>query len=128
MNRSITIALAMLTGAGLGAAVVQGLHAQAKPPGFSIAETTITDEEGYFKEYVPPVLKSIGDFGGKIIVRGGKTISISGSPPAPRISVIQFDSLDKAQAWINSPAIQAAIPIGKKYATFRTYQVEGVSP
>ena len=33
MNRSVTVGLAMLAGAALGAAAVEGLHAQAKPPG-----------------------------------------------------------------------------------------------
>jgi hypothetical protein len=32
MSRSVTIGLAMLTGAALGGASVQALHAQAKPP------------------------------------------------------------------------------------------------
>lgn len=81
MNRVITIALAMFVGAGLGAAAVQGLHAQAKPPAFNIAEITVTNDEGYNKEYVPPIVKSI-----------------------------------------------AAQAIGDKYATFRGYQIEGVSP
>lgn len=129
MNRSITIALAMFTGAGLGAAVVQCLHAQARPPAFSITETTVTDQEGYFNEYVPLAIRSIEEFGGKFIVRGGKTVSITGSPPAPRILIVQFDSLEKAQAWVSSPAVKAAAPIGLKYQTApRTYQVEGVSP
>ena len=73
-------------------------------------------------------MKTIQDAGGKFIVRGGKTISIGGTPPAPRITVIQFESLDKAQAWVNSSAYKAAQAIGEKYATFRGYQVEGVAP
>lgn len=128
MNRLITIALAMFVGAGLGAAAVQGLHAQAKPPAFNIAEITVTNDEGYNKEYVPPIVKSIQDSGGKFIVRGGKTISVVGAPPAPRVVIIQFDSLDKAQAWVNSTAYKAAQAIGDRYATFRGYQIEGVSP
>jgi uncharacterized protein (DUF1330 family) len=128
MKRYIALALATLTGAALGAAAIQGLHAQAKPPAFNIAEITITNDEAYTKEYVPPILKSIQDSGGKFIVRGGKTASVVGTPPAPRITVIQFESLDKAQAWINSPAYKAAQAIGDKYATFRAYQVEGVVP
>jgi uncharacterized protein (DUF1330 family) len=129
MNRHITLGLALLTGAALGGTAVHGLHAQAKPPAFNIAEITVTNEEGYNKEYLPAVLKLTQDAGGKVIVRGGKTIPVFGSPPpAPRVVVIQFASLDKAQAWANSPATRAAVAIGEKYATFRDYQVEGVSP
>jgi uncharacterized protein (DUF1330 family) len=128
MKKYIALALATLAGAALGAAAIQGLHAQAKPPAFNIAEITITNDEAYTKEYVPPILKSIQDSGGKFIVRGGKIASVVGAPPAPRITVIQFESLDKAQAWFNSPAYKAAQAIGDKYATFRAYQVEGVAP
>ena len=122
------VAMSMVASFALGALAVQGLHAQAKPPAFNIAEITVTNDEGYTKEYVPPILKSIQDSGGKFIVRGGKTLSVFGAPPAPRITVIQFESLDKAQAWINSPAYKVAQAIGDKYATFRVYQVEGTAP
>jgi uncharacterized protein (DUF1330 family) len=128
MNRNVTTSLAMLIGAGIGAAAVQALHAQAKPPAYNIAEITVTNNEAYTKEYVPPIVKSIEDAGGKFIARGGKTILVVGTPPAARVTVIQFESLDKAQAWVNSPAYKAAQAIGDKYATFRAYQIEGVSP
>ena len=42
MNRTFTIGLGMLvTGAAIGAAAVQTLHAQAKPPAFQIVEVTV---------------------------------------------------------------------------------------
>jgi uncharacterized protein (DUF1330 family) len=128
MNRRITLGVASLTGALLGAAAVQVLHAQAKPPAFNIAEITVTNEDGYNKEYLPAVVKLMQDSGGKFIVRGGKPISVLGAPPAQRVVVIQFESLGKAQAWANSPATKAAFAIGQRYATFHDYQVEGISP
>jgi uncharacterized protein (DUF1330 family) len=42
--------------------------------------------------------------------------------------VLQFESLDKAQAWWNSKATKDAFAVGEKYATFRDFAVEGVSP
>jgi uncharacterized protein (DUF1330 family) len=128
MDRSITGGLALVAGIGIGAAAVQVLHAQAQPPAYHIAEITVTNDEGYNKDFVPPIVKSMQDLGGKFIARGGKTISVLGSPPAPRVVLIQFDSLDKAQAWVNSPGYKAAQQLGDKYATFRAYQVEGSSP
>jgi uncharacterized protein (DUF1330 family) len=127
MRTHYMVGMALFAGISIGAGLIEALHAQAKPPAFNIAEITLTNEEGYNKEYVPPVVKSIQDFGGKFIVRGGKTISIFGVPPAPRIIVIQFENIDKAQAWVNSSSYKAAQAIGDKYATFRTYQVEGTS-
>ena len=127
MNRTITVGLSMLAGAALGAAAIQTLHAQAKPPAYLITEITIKDQDGYTKEFLPPVTKAIQDAGGKFIARGGKTITFSGAAPAPRVVVIQFESLEKAQAWNDSAAQVTAQKIGDKFATFRGFAVEGIS-
>jgi uncharacterized protein (DUF1330 family) len=128
MKTKHAIILATVAGFALGAAAIQGLHAQVKPLGYVVAEITVANQEAYAKEYGPPIVKTVQDFGGKFIARGGKTSSLIGDPPKPRVVLVQFESLDKAQAWFNSPATQALAPIGEKYATFRTFVVEGVSP
>lgn len=128
MIKAIQVTLFMLLGSMLGAIAVQSLNAQARPAAFNIAEITVTNSEGYSKEYLPLILKSIEDAGGRFIVRGGKTIPVVGPEPAPRIAVIQFNSLDKAQAWIKSPNYTAAQAVGDRYAIFRGYQVEGIAP
>jgi len=128
INRPITVGLAMIASAALGAAVVQTLHAQAKPPAYNIAEITIKDQDGYNKEYLPLVAKALTDAGGKFIVRGGKTISYEGAAPAPRVVVVQFESLDKLQAMYNSASYKDAIAVGDKYSTQRIFGVEGISP
>jgi uncharacterized protein (DUF1330 family) len=128
ISRHITVGLAMIASAALGAAVVQTLHAQAKPPAYNIVEITIKDQDGYNKEYLPLVTKAITDAGGKFIVRGGKTISYEGAAPAPRVVVVQFENLDKLQALYNSVAYKDAIAVGDKYSTQRIFGVEGISP
>jgi uncharacterized protein (DUF1330 family) len=128
INRHITVGLAMIASAALGATLVQTLHAQARPPAYNIAEITIKDQDGYNKEYLPLVTKAITDAGGKFIVRGGKTISYEGVAPAPRVVVIQFENLDKLQAMYNSAPYKDAIAVGDKYATQRIFGVEGISP
>ena len=102
VNRHIVLGLAMVVGAAIGAAAVQTLHAQAKPPAYNVAEITIKDQDGYNKEYLPLITKALTDAGGKFIVRGGKTISYEGAAPAPRVVVVQFENLDKLQALYNS--------------------------
>ena len=48
MNTNHKIALAVVAGATLGAAAMQGLHAQAKPPPYFIVEINkINDAEGF---------------------------------------------------------------------------------
>ena len=128
MSRFMTVGLAMLAGGALGAAAVQTLHAQAKPVAYVIAENTVNDQAGYLKEFAPAIAKTIEDAGGEYLARGGKTITIHGTDPAPRVVVLQFDSLDKAQAWANSSATKAAFATGAKYTTFSDYAVEAISP
>ena len=128
VNRYLTVGLTMIASAALGAAVVQTLHAQTKPPAYNVAEITIKDQDGYNKEYLPLVTKAINDAGGKFIVRGGKTISYEGAAPAPRVVVVQFENLDKLQALYNSTPYKDAIAVGDKYSTQRIFGVEGISP
>ena len=127
MNTRYTVALSMLAGVALGAAVVQALHAQAKPPAYVVAEIDVTNPEPYEKEYVPRAAKAITDGGGKYIVRGGKTAAIYGEPPKPRIAIMAFESMEKAKAAFNSSAYKEAKKVGDKYANFRVYAVEGLS-
>ena len=128
INRYITGGLGMIASAALGAAVVQTLHAQAKPPAYNVAEITIRDQDGYDKQYLPLVAKAITDAGGKFIVRGGQTISYEGAAPAPRVVVVQFENLDRLQAMYNSASYKDAIAVGDKYSTQRIFGVEGISP
>ena len=49
----------MLTGAALGATAIHGLHAQAKPIAYVVAEIDVSNQEGYVKEYLPPSSKAL---------------------------------------------------------------------
>src|ERR1700692_21512 len=119
------IALAMVASFALGAAAVQTLYAQAKPPGYAIIEVNVTDENGFTKEFLPLVAKDIQAAGGKYVIRGGNPVALQGTPPATRVAVLQFDSVEKAQAWWTSPSHRAAESVAAKYATTRAFAVEG---
>jgi uncharacterized protein (DUF1330 family) len=127
MKTRYTVALSICAGVAVGAAAVQALHAQAKPPTYVIAEIDVTNPGPYDKEYVPPAAKAITDGGGKYIVRGGATVAIFGAPPKPRIAVMVFESMEKVQSAFNSSAYKEAKKAGDKYAKFRVYAVEGLS-
>lgn len=128
MSRFLNIGLAMLGSAALGAAAVHTLHAQAKPHAFVIAEVNVTDKDAYAKEFVPLVTKSLMESGGAFLARGGRTLSIEGESPPNRVVINEFESMDKVQAWLSSAAYKEAFVVGKKYAKFRTFAVEGVLP
>src|ERR1700692_2361791 len=122
------IALAMVASFALGAAAVQTLYAQTKPPGYAIVEVNVTDENGFTKEFLPLIAKDIQAAGGKYVVRGGNPVTLQGAPPTSRVVVLQFDSVDKAQAFWNSPGRMSAQSVGDKYATTRAFVVEDVTP
>jgi uncharacterized protein (DUF1330 family) len=127
MKTQYAVALALFTGVGLGAAAVQGLHAQAKPPAHVIAEIDVANQERYAKEYLPAGSKAVLDGGANYLARGTRTAAFKGEPPK-RIVLLTFENFEKAQATFASPAFMEAATIGEKYAKFRIYAVEGVSP
>jgi uncharacterized protein (DUF1330 family) len=128
MKATSKIALAMVASFALGAAAVQTLHAQATPPGYAIVEVNVTDKDAYTKEFLPVIAKDIQAAGGKYVVRGGNPVTLQGAPPASRVAVLQFDSVDKLKAWWSSPGHTSAQAIGDKYATTRAFAVEGTAP
>ena len=117
MKTHYAVALAMLAGFGLGTVAVQGLHAQAKPPVYSVTEIDIADQAAY-ATYVPKTQAAIKAAGG--------ITAIEGEPPKPRVVIQQWDSLEKLQAYRNSAAFKDLLPIREKVAKFRSFVVEGV--
>jgi uncharacterized protein (DUF1330 family) len=128
MKSFLSPVMTLVAGVAIGAIVVQGPHAQTTLPGFYIAEINVKNQDAYIKEFVPAAVKALQDAGGKFVVRGGNIVVTQGAPPASRIVALQFASIDKAQNWWNSQAQKEAQVIGDKYATFRSYIVEGVAP
>ena len=131
MKTRYTVALSMVAGAALGGAAIQGLHAQAKPPVYYVAEIEVTNPDAYAKEYAPKAQALIKAAGGKILAVGGaaggaKVTGFDGEPPK-RAVVQVWDSMDKIEAWRNNPEYKALRKdVGDKYAKFRSYTIEGV--
>jgi uncharacterized protein (DUF1330 family) len=127
MTKLSTGVLALLTGFVLGAAVVHGVHAQAKPQAYTIAEFEVTDPET-FKKYGDATRTAIPAAGGRFIVRAGaKAVVVNGAPPK-QVAVIQWESLDKGQAFFESEAYKQLIPVRDKGSRFRAFTVEGAAP
>ena len=127
MKTHYTVTLAMLTGFGLGAAAIEGLHAQAKPPVYQIVEIDMLNQEAYLNDYVPKAQAAIKAAGGKFLAAGGKTTTIEGEPPKSRVVIQQWDSLEKIQAYRSSAAFKELLPLRDKLAKFRSFVVEGVA-
>ena len=128
MKTNYKVAIALVTGAAIGGAVIQEIHAQAKPPVYVIQEiNVVSNRDAYLKEYVPKARDLVKSSGGRSIVIGsGKITPIEGAPPKGRFVIQQWESMEKFQAYFNSAENKVLRKIGDKYAKFRLFAVEGV--
>ena len=128
MKSNHKLAVAVLAGVSIGVAGAHAIHAQQvkTPPGYVIAEVDVSDPEA-FKKYAEKVPATVASFDGHYLVRGGKIQSVEGEAPK-RITVIAFESAEKAHAWEYSPAYQAIKPIRQSSAKSRIFIVEGIAP
>ena len=126
MRTRIAVSLALVAGFGLGAVAIEGLHAQAKPPVYFIAEIDVHDMDAYMKEYAPKARPIILSYGGKFLASGSKLMPLEGEPPKSRVVIQQWDSVEKMMAWRNSAEYKEARKTGEKYASFRAFAIEGV--
>lgn len=128
MNTRYKIAFAVIAGAGLGAAVIEGLHAQAKPPTYIVvAIRSIKDADGFKTGVVDKAAQaSFAATGGRYVVRTQKITSFDGKPPE-RFVLLAFDSPEKAIAWHDLPAIKEINAARMKTSDSLSFMVEGVA-
>lgn len=129
MNRRIATGLTLLAGVAIGATAIQGLHAQAKPPAFFVIEINkITDAEGFKAITQRPTggADVAKELGGHYIARTDKITALDGAAPQ-RFIAYAFDSVEKAQAFNNSPYMKDVNAIRDKTTQARSFIVEGMS-
>jgi uncharacterized protein (DUF1330 family) len=120
-------AVAAIAGVAVGAAAVTGLKAQATPKAYIITELDVTGSMDVFqRDYAAHVQATVEPFGGRYIVRGGRSISVEGDPPRSRVVISVFDSMEKARAWRDSPEYKKIYPVREREAKSRMYIVEGL--
>ena len=119
-----SLPLAMLAGIGIGAVAVQTLHAQAKPKAYQVTELEIIDAEAW-KTFVQAVRASQQQASGRNLrTAGGKIVAFVGDPPK-NVGITEFDSLDQAVAYRNSPAFKDLDPLrNKAIKIIKQYTVE----
>jgi uncharacterized protein (DUF1330 family) len=92
---------------------------------YMIVEVKINDIAKY-EDYKKLTPGSLEPYGGKFIVRGGKTELIEGEEKPNRIVVLEFENSEKAKAWWNSPLYNEAKKIRQGAAKTRMILVEGM--
>jgi uncharacterized protein (DUF1330 family) len=128
MKTHYTVTLAMLAGIAIGAVAIQGLHAQAKPKAYTVAELETLDAAAQ-AAYVPAVLAAQRAAGGHPFnTGGGRIVAMEGAAAPKRVAITEWDSLEQAQAFYNSAAWKNLAPQRDKAAkTTRRYSVEAAS-
>jgi hypothetical protein len=53
MKTRFTVLVSVMAGIAVGAAAVQALHAQGRPPAFVVGEIDVRNPELFAKEYLP---------------------------------------------------------------------------
>jgi uncharacterized protein (DUF1330 family) len=129
MNRYLALAMSMLAGTALGAAVVEGLHAQAKLPIYQITEIDLSaaNVDAYSKDYAPKAQALIREKGGRPIAGSQNVTALEGDPPKRRVAISVWDNMEKLQAYRSSAEFkELRTTAGDKLAKFRSFTVEGM--
>jgi uncharacterized protein (DUF1330 family) len=120
----------LVTGLIAGGGIVQGLHAQMKPPAYQIAIIDVKDDAAY-KTAVADVRKRISEMGGKFIVTAGAgggsgQLTSPTGDKANRVVVTEYANMDAANKWWNDVG-EKDIKALSQHATLHLYTVEGMS-
>jgi uncharacterized protein (DUF1330 family) len=89
------------------------------------ASIEVTDPVVY-EEYRRQAPAVIAAHGGRYLVRGGAVTALEGGAAPQRHVILEFPDMAHLQAFYNSPAYQALIPIRQRASRGRLVAIEGV--
>ena len=90
-----------------------------------MVDVTVEDPVTYedYRKLVDPTLAL---YGGKFLVRGGKTETIEGDWQPRRFVILEFADAEQFRRWYNSPEYEKAKQIRWKSSSARAVLAEGV--
>ena len=91
---------------------------------YVIVDVEVTDPVGY-AEYKPLAAAAVQLYGGKYLARGGLNETLEGDWRSQRLVILEFESMERAKAWLNSPEYAPARALRHKYANSKMIVVEG---
>jgi uncharacterized protein (DUF1330 family) len=94
---------------------------------YVVAEVEVTDPAAY-EDYRKRVPATLAQYGGKFLVRGGKTETKEGGWDPKRLVILEFASLEQARKWYHSPEYAPALALRLKAARSKLLLVEGAPP
>jgi uncharacterized protein (DUF1330 family) len=93
---------------------------------YVIVEMTVTDPVR-IEEYRRLAGASVAQYGGRFIVRGGRSETLVGNWRPERLVVLEFSNLEQAKRWHASPEYTAACEVRNRAASTRMVAVEGTA-
>ncbi len=96
-------------------------------PAYVINDMDITDPQRFeeYKRLSPP---TVAAYGGRFLARGGEVTALEGGWQPRRLVMLEFPSVEQAQAWLNSPEYAPARTLRQLSANSRMVVIEGTPP
>jgi uncharacterized protein (DUF1330 family) len=94
-------------------------------PAYVIAETDVHDAEQY-ERYKVASPGAIAPAGGRFIARGGEVVVLEGDWRPKRLVLLEFEDVDAAKRWYDSPEYQEVRRLREGAATLHMVAVEGL--
>ena len=94
------------------------------PKGYMLFEVEITDPAEY-EIYRSQTAATLPKYGGRYLVRGGDPKLIEGAGSPARVVITEFDSVERALDWYNSPEYQAILPVRLRTSSGRALCLTG---
>ena len=76
-----------------------------------------------YRKLSPP---TVAQYGGRFLARGGATRTLEGTWSPKRLVILEFASVERAQAWLDSPEYAAARELRQRSARSNLIVTEGI--
>ena len=96
-------------------------------PAYAISEVEMREAAG-FDAYRAIAAKTIAQYGGRYLVRGGAASVIEGGPPPKTLIIVEFPTMERLREWYASPEYAEALKVRQGALDRRLIFVEGVAP
>ena len=91
---------------------------------YVVVDIDVKDPEAY-KQYVALAPASVEAHGGKYLARAGRTERLEGNWLPRRLVILQFDSIEQARAWLDSPDYAPVKKLRHQSASTNMVVIEG---
>jgi uncharacterized protein (DUF1330 family) len=94
---------------------------------YVISEVEVRDAEA-MDAYRSLAARTIAQYGGRYLVRGGAAETVEGGPSAKTLVIVEFPSMARAREWYASPEYAEALKYRRSALDRRLVFVEGIPP